>query len=349
MNVKCGIIGLPNVGKSTIFNILTKSQVSSLNFPFCTISPNVGFAQVYDSRLMLIKDIVNPNKLVSTVIKIVDIAGLVKGASKGEGLGNKFLSQIREVDALIHVVRSFQDDNIVHIENFVNPIRDINIINTELIFSDIEVCEKNILIIDKYKNLNKNEYIEENNLLKKCLLHLNNFFLLRTLSLSLKEKILINKYKFLTLKPTIFLINIHKNNNNNIFLKEIKFFLKKELNNTICPDIIKINSNQDLKISKKINEIIFSIYKILNLKTFFTVGKKEVRAWSFIKKSKIIDVAKIIHSDFQKGFIRAKVISYSDFIRYKSEKNVKKLGKLRLEGKKYIVQDGDIIHFLFNI
>ncbi|CAL4320223.1 Ribosome-binding ATPase YchF [Buchnera aphidicola (Chaitophorus populicola)] len=349
MNVKCGIIGLPNVGKSTIFNILTKSKVSSLNFPFCTISPNIGFAQVYDNRLIKLKDIVCPNKLISTVVKIVDIAGLVKGASKGEGLGNKFLSQIREVDALIHVVRVFQDDNIIHVENFIDPIRDINIINTELIFSDIEQCEKSILMIKKYKNLNKNEFIREKNLLKRCLSHLNKFYLLRTLKLSVKERFIINKFKFLTFKPTIFLININKNKNNNIFLDKVQKFLNKDLNNVICPDDIESSNYKDFKNYSKLNEIVNTIYKILNLETFFTVGKKEVRAWSFIKNSKIIEVAKIIHSDFSKGFIRAKVIKYIDFIRYKSEKDVKKKGKLRLEGKKYIVQDGDIIHFLFNI
>ncbi|CAL4320077.1 Ribosome-binding ATPase YchF [Buchnera aphidicola (Chaitophorus sp. 3695)] len=349
MHVKCGVIGLPNVGKSTIFNILTKSKVSSLNFPFCTISPNIGFSQVYDNRLITLKNIVNPSKLISTIIKIVDIAGLVKGASKGEGLGNKFLNQIREVDALIHVVRVFKDDNIMHVENSINPIRDINIINTELIFSDIEICEKNLLRLQKNKTLNKNELVEEKNLLKKCLLYLNKFYLLRTLDFSLKEKILINKFKFLTLKPTIFLINIHKNTSNNIFLDKVKNFLKKDLKNVICPEIIKNNADRDSQNYIELNEIIIAIYKILNLETFFTVGQKEVRAWSFIKNSKIIKVAKIIHSDFKKGFIRAKVISYEDFIRYKSEINVKKAGKLRLEGKKYIVRDGDIIHFLFNI
>ncbi|MCW5197731.1 redox-regulated ATPase YchF [Buchnera aphidicola] len=349
MNVKCGIIGLPNVGKSTIFNILTKSKASSLNFPFCTISPNIGFSQVYDHRLISLKNIINPKKLVSTVVKIVDIAGLVKGASKGEGLGNKFLNQIREVDALIHVVRAFKDDNIMHVENFVDPIRDIKIINTELIFSDIEICEKNILIQKKNKNLNKN-ISEEYLLLKKCLLHLNKFYLLQTLDLSFKEKILINKFKFLTLKPTIFLINIHKNDYNNIFLDEVKSFLKKDLNHIIYPEIIKNNNNyKNLDNFTELNEIITTIYKILNLKTFFTVGKKEVRAWSFIKHSKIVKVAKVIHSDFKKGFIRAKVISYIDFIKYKSEKKVQQAGKLRFEGKKYIVQDGDIIHFLFNV
>ncbi|CAL4319937.1 Ribosome-binding ATPase YchF [Buchnera aphidicola (Periphyllus testudinaceus)] len=349
MSVQCGLIGLPNVGKSTIFNILTKMNVPSLNFPFCTINPNIGFSYVNDKRLIELKKIVSPKKVISSVIKIVDIAGLVKGASQGEGLGNKFLNEIKRVDALIHVVRCFKDNKITHVHNRIDPIGDIDIINTELIFSDIDICEKNLLLLKNLKNNNKSFLIEEKNLLNKCLLNLKNFIFLRKLSFSSKEIFLIKKFNFLTLKPTIFLINISKNKEDNVNFKKLKNFLKKDIINTICPNILtgvyKNVNNRSVNLSK----IIYSIYKILNLKTFFTVGKEEIRAWPFLKNSKCIDVSKIIHSDFKKGFIRAKIISYKDFIKYKSEISVKKAGKLRLEGKNYFVQDGDIIHFLFNV
>ncbi|WP_343183677.1 redox-regulated ATPase YchF [Buchnera aphidicola] len=348
MSVQCGIIGLPNVGKSTIFNILTQMTVPSLNFPFCTINSNIGFSIVHDTRLIQLKNIVSPNKIIPTVVKIVDIAGLVKGASKGEGLGNKFLREIKEVNALIHVVRCFKDDSIIHVQNRVNPIDDIDIINTELIFSDIDLCEKNLSILNNFKGQNKQLVLEEKKLLKKCLLNLKKFIFLRKLNFSFQEINLIKKFNFLTLKPTIFLLNISEKKENNIYLKEVKKFLNNDIVNIICPTILnKIKKKQNIIL--KLSKIIYSIYKILNLKTFFTVGKKEIRAWSFIKNSKCIDVSKIIHSDFKKGFIRAKIISYIDFIKYKSENSVKKFGKLRLEGKNYLVQDGDIIHFLFNL
>ncbi|WP_343187892.1 redox-regulated ATPase YchF [Buchnera aphidicola (Periphyllus koelreuteriae)] len=348
MSVQCGIIGLPNVGKSTIFNILTQMTVPSLNFPFCTINPNIGFSIVHDIRLTQLKNIVFPNKIVPTVVKIVDIAGLVKGASKGEGLGNKFLREIKEVNALIHVVRCFKDDSIIHVQNRVNPIDDIDIINTELIFSDIDLCEKSLSILNNFKGQNEKLVLEEKKLLKKCLLNLKKFIFLRKLNFSFQEINLITKFNFLTLKPTIFLLNISEKKQNNIYLKEVKEFLNNDIINIICPTILnKIKEKQNIIL--KLSKIIYSIYKILNLKTFFTVGKKEIRAWSFIKNSKCIDVSKIIHSDFKKGFIRAKIIRYTDFIKYKSENSVKKFGKLRFEGKNYLVQDGDIIHFLFNL
>ncbi|NIH16661.1 MAG: redox-regulated ATPase YchF [Buchnera aphidicola (Periphyllus lyropictus)] len=349
MSVKCGIIGLPNVGKSTIFNIFTKLKVPSLNFPFCTIKPNVGFASVYDDRLFKLKEIVCPDKLISATVKIVDIAGLVKGASKGEGLGNNFLSQIREVDALIHVVRCFYDEKILHVNNKIDPIDDIEIINTELIFSDIEFCEKQLILIKNSKNINKENFLEKKNLLEKCIFNLKNFILLRTVKFSHQEKCLMKEFKFLTFKPTIFLVNFNTFQENKTLLNDLKNFLKKNIIKFIDPKKFKVsfkNKNSELFL---FSEIINSIYKILNLETFFTVGKKEIKAWPFIKGSNSVETANIIHSDFGRGFIRAKVINYFDFIKYKSENNVKKAGKLRLEGKNYIVKDGDIIHFLFNV
>ncbi|NIG99066.1 MAG: redox-regulated ATPase YchF [Buchnera aphidicola (Periphyllus acericola)] len=348
MGVQCGIIGLPNVGKSTIFNILTKMTVPSLNFPFCTISPNIGFSIVYDKRLINLKKIVSPKKVIFSSVKLVDIAGLVKGASKGEGLGNKFLQEIKKVNALIHVVRCFKDESIIHVQNKVNPINDIDVINTELIFSDINVCEKSIIILNNSKNIDENLIYEEKSLLNKCLLNLKNFIFLRKINFSQKEMFLIKKFNFLTLKPMLYLININIDNKKNVCLNNVKEFLKNDIYKTINPNSLKETNKYDNRLFD-LSKIIHSIYKILKLKTFFTVGKKEIRAWSFIKNSKCIDVSKIIHSDFKKGFIRAKVIRYKDFIRYKNENSVKKAGKLKLEGKNYLVQDGDIIHFLFNL
>ncbi|WII23814.1 redox-regulated ATPase YchF [Buchnera aphidicola] len=348
MSLKCGIIGLPNVGKSTIFNLLTNLSVPSLNFPFCTINPNIGFAPVMDDRLLELEKIVYPEKVIRTFVKIVDIAGLVKGASQGEGLGNKFLSQISEVDSLIHVVRTFQKENILHVENKIDPLHDIEIINTELIFSDIEVCEKNLLLKKNYKNFNKDLVLQEKKILKKCLLHLQKFSFLKTLKLSSIELSYIKRFKFLTLKPTLFLINADLNQKNNILLNKLKDFLKNDHTQMIFPHLFHKNQSK-IKKNNDISKIIRSIYQMLNLETFFTVGKKEIRAWPFLKNSRAIQAAKVIHSDFSKGFIRAKVISYLDFIKYKSENHAKKFGKLRLEGKDYIVHDGDIIHFLFNV
>lgn len=362
MSFKCGIIGLPNVGKSTLFNLLTKGNSAVANFPFCTIKPNIGIVPVLDIRINNLAKIVSPEKTVNAFIEFIDIAGLVKGASKGEGLGNQFLGNIRDTHAIAHVVRCFKNDNITHIYNQVQPIKDVDIINTELILSDFDLCEKTILQAQK-KTVLKNDEIEKKiNVLKKCLNHLTQFLMLKTLVLSEDEKKIINYLRFLTLKPTMYIANINEEKESSYFLNELNNMAQKE-GSIVIPiyanlelDLVKMNHEEQKSFMEVfniqtlgLNSIIDSGYKLLNLITFFTVGVKEIRAWSILKGSTSVQAAHKIHSDFSKGFIRAQIIKYADFIKYKSEAKVKEMGKFRTEGKQYYIQDGDIIHFLFNV
>ncbi|BGI51149.1 MAG: redox-regulated ATPase YchF [Arsenophonus endosymbiont of Ceratovacuna japonica] len=363
MGFKCGIIGLPNVGKSTLFNALTKSCVEVENFPFCTIKPNIGMVLIPDLRLYQLDKIVKPQRILPTIMEFIDIAGLIKNASKGEGLGNKFLNIIRETKAISHVVRCFDNKDIIHVIGKVDPISDINIINTELILSDICTCERFIFNLHKKYKINDKELKIKLDILEKCLFHLTNEVMLRTLLFSKEEKDIIHYFNFLTMKPTMYIANVSENGFiNNHYLDIVRDFALKDgsivlpICASIESDIAKLDKyeSEEFMIELGIKEpglhrIIRACYKLLNLQTYFTTGIKEVRAWTIKVGTKAPRAASKIHTNFEKGFIRAQVISFSDFIKYNGEQGSKEAGKMRIEGKNYIVQDGDIINFLFNI
>ena len=366
MALKAGIIGLPNVGKSTLFNAITKKNILAANYPFATIDPNVGIVVVPDKRLDKLNEMYNPERLIPTQYEFIDIAGLVKGASKGEGLGNKFLSHIREVDAIVHVIRCFEDKNIIHVEGEVDPLRDIDIINIELIMSDLEIIENRISKIEKkaHTTNDKNDLFELATLEKAKSL-LDKEIPLRLGTFDEKELLLLKPFNFISLKPLIYLANISEDDlmsNDNKFLNELMNISSKE-KVPVIPMCAKIESElidlNDEEKNKFLNELgiemsgldrlIQVTYKLLGLKTFFTVGKDEVRAWTFTDGMKAPECAGIIHTDFQRGFIKAEVMSYEDLINYGSELKVKEAGKTRIEGKEYLMQDGDICYFRFNV
>lgn len=365
MSLTAGIVGLPNVGKSTLFNAITKKNILAANYPFATIDPNVGVVTVPDKRVEVLENMYVPERTIPTTYEFTDIAGLVKGASTGEGLGNKFLSHIRQVDAIVEVVRCFDDENIIHVDGSVDPIRDIEVINVELVLSDLEIVTSRINRIGKKAMTTKNkDDVKEIELLERIKEALESNIPVRKLGLDEEEKKLISSFNLITLKPIIYALNVEDNdiNTGNNYTKLVEDYAKKEGSETaiICAKLESELSEldeedkklflDDLGIKESgVERLINKTYDLLGLATFFTVGKDEVRAWTFEKGSKAPECAGIIHSDFEKGFIKAEVMSYNDLVNAGSELKVRELGKARIEGKEYIMQDGDICHFRFNV
>ena len=366
MSLKAGIVGLPNVGKSTLFNAITKKHILAANYPFATIEPNVGVVVVPDERLTFLNDLYKPKSLVPTSFEFTDIAGLVKGASKGEGLGNKFLSHIREVDAIVEVVRCFNNAEITHVEGEIDPIRDIEIIKTELILSDLETIENRISKLGKKMDMARDKKeIQEVNTLKHTKDLLENGIVLRQSNLSDDEIEVLKPFNLITIKPIIYVANVSEEDaviGDNEYTKKVKEYAGNENSGVIVmsaqveselsdlDDIEKKMFLQEIGITNSgLDKLIYQTYSLLGLRTFFTAGTDEVRAWTFKNGMKAPSCAGIIHSDFERGFIRAEVMSYEDLIRFGTELKVKEAGKMRLEGKDYEMQDGDICYFRFNV
>jgi GTP-binding protein YchF len=363
MALKCGIVGLPNVGKSTLFNCLTKARVEAANYPFCTIEPNVGIVAVPDPRLDKIAAIINPQRILPTTVEFVDIAGIVKGASEGEGLGNKFLSHIRETDAIAHVVRCFVDDNVTHVAGKISPKEDIDTINTELALADLDTIDRAILRVQKIARGGDKNAVVELALLERIKKQLDQGIPARALDYTKEEQPLLQSFHLLTLKPTLYVANVsEKGFTNNPLLDEVNAIAAAEKAQVvvICAsmeaEIGELDDDEKQLFLAELNltepgldRLIHSGYKLLNLETYFTAGEKEVRAWTVHAGCTAPQAAGVIHTDFEKGFIRAEVIAYDDFIQYKGEAGVKTAGKWRLEGKDYIVKDGDVMHFRFNV
>jgi GTP-binding protein YchF len=363
MGIKCGIVGLPNVGKSTLFNALTRAQIAAENYPFCTIDPNVGVVPVPDPRLAELAAIVKPQRILPATVEFVDIAGLVAGASKGEGLGNKFLSHIRETDAIAHVVRCFENDDIIHVAGRIRPLDDVEVINTELALADLDTVERGLQRAEKAAKTGDKDQVRLRELLKKMRDHLDSGKPARSLTKDPEERKLLHELHLITIKPLMYVANVAENGfTNNPHLDAVTERAQAE-----GAEVVAVCASIEAEIAQLeeadradflnelgleepgLNRVIRAGYKLLGLQTYFTAGVQEVRAWTVKAGATAPQAAGVIHTDFEKGFIRAEVIAYQDYIAHKGEQGAKEVGKLRLEGKEYIVHEGDVMHFRFNV
>ncbi len=363
--MKAGIVGLPNVGKSTLFNCLSNAKAQSANFPFCTIEPNLGVVNVPDKRIEKLEELVNPERVMPATVEIVDIAGLVKGASKGEGLGNQFLANIRETDAILHVVRCFDNDNIIHVDNSIDPVRDKETIDIELQLKDLETVEKRLERVKRTAKTGNKEAQAELVVLLKVQETLLQGVSVRAIDFSDKDLEFVQPLQFITAKPVLYVCNVDENSavSGNDYVDKIKEAVKNENAEVIVlavgteADITELDDFEERQLfladigleEAGVSRLVRSAYKLLNLQTYFTAGVKEVRAWTINVGSTAPQAAGVIHTDFEKGFIRAETISYEDYVAFGSEAKVKEAGKMRVEGKEYIVKDGDVMHFRFNV